>query len=85
MKLVKSMAVTAGALALCTGTAVAEDLRWKMPVAFATNLPGLGSPAAWVAENLTTASDGSIQVRVYEPGKLVPPFDILQSVSDGKV
>lgn len=85
MKLFKTLTGIAGVIALTTGSAFAEDLRWKMPVAFATNLPGLGSPGAWVAENLTTASDGSIQVRVYEPGKLVPPFDILQSVSDGKV
>lgn len=85
MKLAKSLVGCAGILALSTGTALADDLRWKMPTAFATNLPGLGSPAAWVAENLTTASDGSIEVRVYEPGKLVPAFDILQSVSDGKV
>ncbi|XKE45874.1 TRAP transporter substrate-binding protein [Halomonas organivorans] len=85
MKLVKTMAGCAGALALVTGSAVADDLRWRMPVAFSTNLPGLGSPAAWVADNLTTASDGSIEVRVYEPGELVPAFDILQSVSDGKV
>lgn len=85
MKFLKALTGIAGAIALTTGSAVAEDLRWKMPVAFATNLPGLGSPAAWVAENLTTASSGSLQVRVYEPGKLVPPFDILQSVSDGKI
>ncbi|WP_192036039.1 TRAP transporter substrate-binding protein [Halomonas sp. YLGW01] len=85
MKLAKTLVGCAGALALCTGTAMADDLRWKMPTAFAFNLPGLGSPAPWVAENLTTASDGSLQVRVYEPGKLVPAFDILQSVSDGKV
>ncbi|SFL94707.1 TRAP transporter substrate-binding protein [Marinobacter zhejiangensis] len=85
MKLAKAITGVAVAVALSTGTAYADNLRWKMPVAFATNLPGLGSPAAWVAENLTTASDGSIQVRVYEPGELVPPFDILQSVSDGKV
>ncbi|EMP54645.1 TRAP-type mannitol/chloroaromatic compound transport system, periplasmic component [Marinobacter santoriniensis NKSG1] len=85
MKLLKAATVIAGALAITTGSAFADNLRWKMPVAFSTNLPGLGSPAAWVADNLTTASDGSIQVRVYEPGKLVPPFDILDSVSDGKV
>ncbi|SDW76612.1 TRAP transporter substrate-binding protein [Marinobacter mobilis] len=85
MKLAKVVTGLAAAIALSSGSAYADNLRWKMPVAFATNLPGLGSPAAWVAENLTTASDGSIQVRVYEPGELVPPFDILQSVSDGKV
>ena len=67
------------------GFAQAKDLRWKMPVAFATKLPGLGSPAAWVAEKVNTASEGSIKIKVYEPKKLVPPFEILQSVSDGKV
>ncbi len=72
-------------LAAAPQSAHAEKLRWKMPVAFATKLPGLGSPAAWVAEQLTTASDGSMQVKVFEPKELVPPFEILQAVSDGKV
>jgi len=85
MKLTTTIAAGLGALALTAGAAGAEDLRWKMPIAFASNLPGLGSPAPWVAENLTTASGGSLQVRVFEPGELVPPFDILQAVSDGKV
>ncbi|PAV25295.1 TRAP-type mannitol/chloroaromatic compound transport system substrate-binding protein [Tamilnaduibacter salinus] len=85
MKLVRSIIACASAVALSTSVAFAEDLRWKMPVAFSSNLPGLGSPSAWVADNLTTASNGSIQVRLYEPGKLVPAFDILQAVSDGKV
>ncbi|MEM8959423.1 MAG: TRAP transporter substrate-binding protein [Pseudomonadota bacterium] len=75
----------AATLAAAAFPAMADDLRWKMPIAFSSNLPGLGSPAPWVAEKLTEASDGSIQMRIYEPGKLVPPFDILQSVSDGKV
>jgi TRAP-type mannitol/chloroaromatic compound transport system substrate-binding protein len=84
----KRLALTAVMIAIgltMGGFAQAEDLRWKMPVAFATKLPGLGSPAAWVADKLNTASDGSIQIKVYEPKKLVPPFEILQSVSDGKV
>ena len=80
-----AIAIAGTALATLPQSAFADNLRWKMPVAFSTNLPGLGTPAAWVAEQLTTASDGSIQVKVFEPGKLVPPFEILQSVSDGKV
>ena len=68
-----------------TGDAAADKIRWKMPIAFASKLPGLGSPAPWVAEQLDTASDGDVQVKIFEPGKLVPPFDILQAVSDGKV
>lgn len=85
MNTVIKTAVAAAAVAAMGTTAGAEDLRWRMPIAFASNLPGLGSPAPWVAENLTTASGGSIEVRVFEPGELVPAFDILQSVSDGKV
>ena len=67
------------------GPAQADDIRWKMPIAFASNLPGLGSPSQYVAKQLNAASGGSVQVRVSEPGELVPPFDILQAVSDGKV
>jgi len=78
-------AIGAAALLLSASAANAENLRWKMPIAFGSNLPGLGSPAPWVAEKLTAASDGTLEVRVFEPGKLVPAFDILQAVSDGKV
>ncbi|MDX1606949.1 MAG: hypothetical protein R3202_12200, partial [Candidatus Competibacterales bacterium] len=56
-----------------------------MPIAFPSNMPGLGSPSQYVAEQLDKASGGQIQVRVYEPGELVPAFDILQAVSDNKV
>jgi len=88
-----SMKRVVGALAvggvLATGAAVdkaaADNIRWKMPIAFASNLPGLGSPSQYVAKQLDAASGGEVQVRVFEPGKLVPPFDILQAVSDGKV
>ena len=73
--------LTAGVVA----EAAADPIRWKMPIAFASKLPGLGSPSLYVAEQLNAASGGDVQVRVSEPGKLVPPFDILQSVSDGKV
>jgi TRAP-type mannitol/chloroaromatic compound transport system substrate-binding protein len=73
------------AIALSGAPAQADNLRWKMPTGFGSNLPGLGSPAPWVAETLTSASDGSIQVKVFEPGELVPAFDVLQAVSDGKV
>jgi TRAP-type mannitol/chloroaromatic compound transport system substrate-binding protein len=73
-------------LGAVSGQAQAQDrIRWKMPIAFASNLPGLGSPSQYVAKNLDAASGGEVQVRVYEPGKLVPPFDILQAVSDNKV
>ncbi len=85
MKLTTSLLAACAAMSLVATAADAERQRWKMPLAFGSNLVGLGSPAPWVADSLNTASDGTIQVRLYEPGELVPPFDILQSVSDGKV
>ncbi len=83
----------AGALvlggAIVTGAAIdhaaADPIRWKMPIAFASKLPGLGSPSQYVAKQLDAASGGDVQVRVFEPDKLVPPFEILQAVSDGRV
>lgn len=77
--------IAATTLTLSAGSGQAEDLRWKMPVGFGSNLPGLGSPSPWVADMLTRASGGSLQVRVYEPGELMPAFEVLQAVSDGKV
>ncbi|MEW5911186.1 MAG: TRAP transporter substrate-binding protein [Thermodesulfobacteriota bacterium] len=57
----------------------------KVPVCFSTELPALGSPIAWMAKRIKLASGGSVQIKVYEPGKLVAPFEILEAVSKGKV
>ena len=74
------------ALSLTTAPALAADkLLLKTPIAFSTALPGLGSPIPRVAEQLDLMSGGKIRMKVYEPGKLVPPFEILDSVSTGKI
>ena len=73
------------ARALSPSSVLAIDkVRWRMPIAFPSNLPALGTPSQYAAEQLKLASGGALQVRVYEPGKLVPAFDILAAVSDGK-
>lgn len=83
-KILTSAAIVASLLA---GTqAVANDkLLLKTPIAFSTALPGLGSPIPRVAEQLETMSGGTLKMKVYEPGKLVPPFEILDAVSSGKI
>ncbi|NRP13615.1 Monocarboxylate 2-oxoacid-binding periplasmic protein [Aliiroseovarius sp. xm-m-379] len=63
----------------------ADKLLLKTPIAFSTALPGLGSPIPRVAEQLQLMSGGSLKMKVYEPGKLVPPFEILDAVSSGKI
>ncbi|OOZ44952.1 TRAP transporter substrate-binding protein [Solemya velum gill symbiont] len=75
---VLSLAVALPAMAI-------DKVRWKMPVAFKSSLPGLGSPSVFAAEQLEQASGGAMKVKVFEPNKLVPPFEILSVVSEGKV
>ena len=72
-------------LYLSPAQAAEKKVMLKVPVAFPTVLPGMGSPAIWMAERMEIASGGSIKMKVYEPGKLVAPFEILESVSKGKI
>ena len=83
----KFTALAVSALVLAAPAAMAEDdpILLKTPVAFNTALPGLGSPIPRVAEQLELMSGGSLRMRVYEPGELVPPFEILEAVSTGKI
>ncbi|WP_417819772.1 TRAP transporter substrate-binding protein [Terasakiella sp.] len=76
----------AAALTLSAATpALAGKVLLKTPIAFGTHLPGLGSPIVRVAEELNKVSGGTIKMKVYEPGKLVAPFEILDAVATGKV
>ena len=62
-----------------------KRIKLDVPVCFATVLPGLGTTITWLADRIETASGGTMKIQVYEPGKLVAPFEILDSVSTGKV
>ena len=63
----------------------ASSVELKVPVAFGTNLPGLGDGILYISERLETISGGSLSMTVYEPNKLVAPFEILDAVSEGKI
>ncbi|ANG61918.1 C4-dicarboxylate ABC transporter [Marinobacterium aestuarii] len=93
-KFSKSLMSAAVISAIFTGSAfmvaspralAAEKILLKTPIAFATNLPALGTTITWVADRLDKVSDGNIRMKVYEPGKLVSPPEILDAVSSGKV
>ena len=79
-----SLMVVVASLAFAPG-AHADKILLKTPVAFASNLPALGSPIKFISEQLNRVSGGDIQMKFYEPNKLVPPFEILDAVSDGKI
>lgn len=62
-----------------------KKLLLKVPLGYSTSLPVLGTSIVWVKEQLETASNRRIRLKLYEPGKLVAPFEILDAVSTGKV
>jgi len=78
----------AGALAMTTTpitVAAEEPVLLKVPIAFPTKLPGLGETIKWLADRMEVLSGGSVKMKVYEPKKLIAPFEILDSVSGGSV
>jgi TRAP-type mannitol/chloroaromatic compound transport system substrate-binding protein len=80
-----AVAVTLATIAAQPAFAADKKVLLKVPVAFSTNLPSLGSPILKVADNLDLISNKNVRMKIYEPGKLVAPFEILESVSAGKV
>jgi TRAP-type mannitol/chloroaromatic compound transport system substrate-binding protein len=88
-KILTTVAITSAfALTVCAGPALAADakpVRWKLPTAFGTALPGLGDQIVEIVEDMKKMSDGSIQVKVFEPKALVPAPGITQAVKDNKL
>jgi len=77
----------AAALVLSISTNVAaadKKVLLKLPVYFGTHLEGLGSTPKWLAEHVNKMTD-TIKVKIYEPGKLIPPKEILEAVNKGQV
>ncbi|MCA8883022.1 MAG: TRAP transporter substrate-binding protein [Rhodobacteraceae bacterium] len=85
MKTLLTAAAAAALVAAAPAAQAADKLLLKTPVAFSSALPGLGTPIPRVADQLDLMSGGTLKMKVYEPGKLVPPFEILDAVSSGKI
>ena len=80
------LAITLVALNTTAWAAEKENkILLKLPVAFSTNMPTVGEVTLTFKEYLESASDGSMKVKIYEPGKLMPVYEILDAVSTGKV
>ncbi len=87
-KIIRVIMVAISFLFLITAANAAEKekkIMLNVPTCFSTELPGLGTTIPWIAERIETASNGALKMKVYEPNKLVAPFEILDSVSTGKV
>ena len=89
-KYIRTMALATGFTLAATSASVyaADKVRpilLKTPIAFGSHLPALGTPIKWVEEQLPLISAGSVRMKIYEPGKLVAPLEILDAVSSGKI
>jgi TRAP-type mannitol/chloroaromatic compound transport system substrate-binding protein len=75
-----------GVLAVGVGGAAAQDrVSWKLASAYPSSLPVLGPAPFDAAETLSTITDGALDIRVYEPGALVPPLETFDAVAKGAI
>ncbi|MBR46801.1 MAG: ABC transporter substrate-binding protein [Rhodospirillaceae bacterium] len=64
--------------------AIAQGTReLKMVTTWPKNFPGLGTTAERLAKRISDGSGGSLSVKVYAAGELVPPFESFDAVSQG--
>jgi TRAP-type mannitol/chloroaromatic compound transport system substrate-binding protein len=62
-----------------------KNVRWKMASAFASGLDVVGESGPIFAENLRKMSGGTLDVKFFEPGALVPAFEVFNAVSKGSI
>jgi len=77
--------ILASTLTVSTATQASDKLLLKTSTAFPSSLPVLGTALTDFSTTVGNISGGKIKVKVYDPGKLVSPTEILDAVSSGKV
>lgn len=71
--------------AAATETGIAKRVYWRLPLSFQTTMPVLGDNPIYVTEAIRAASGGAVDIRIFEPGEVVPAFGISEAVRDGKI
>ncbi|MEJ2174589.1 MAG: TRAP transporter substrate-binding protein [bacterium] len=75
----------AAAAATVSAPAISQGVKQlKMVTTWPKNFPGLGTGAERLAARINTMSGGSLEVKVYAAGELVPAFQAFDAVSQGK-
>jgi TRAP-type mannitol/chloroaromatic compound transport system substrate-binding protein len=80
-------AALGGGLAAVAAPSVvrAEGLRWRLVTSWPKNRTGPGISARRIAERINAMSGGRLQVDLFAAGEIVPPFAVLDAVSNGTV
>ena len=63
----------------------AQPVRIKMVSSYPMSTPIIGENVLHMIENVRVASEGTIAIKVFDPGKLVSALEVLDAVSAGKV
>ncbi len=86
-KLAAAVGAAAISLSLSFGPAVAQDkrVRINMPGAFPGTMALLGPAQIAFAEKVKKLSNGSIDMRFFEPGALVPASQYFDAVANGSL
>lgn len=79
-----AMAVALGGVA-APAAAEIDEIRWAVPISFASSLTALGDTLPWVAERLADVSDGKIMLEVVEPGAMIPALAVFESAATGQI
>ncbi len=84
-----TLSTAAAATVAATGfptPALSQGLqKWRMQTTWPKNFPGLGTGANKLAEYITTATGGKLEVEVYGGGEIVPAFETMDAVSGGTI
>ena len=81
----KSLAAGALAASAAPLYAASAKLKLKMATSWAPNTPFLHDAAVYFANTLKSASNGSIDIRIYPAGALVPALGVFDAVSAGQI
>ena len=68
-----------------TGGTQEKSVNWKMATAYTATTPIVGVAGPIWSKKLEMVSGGRIRIKYFDPGKLVPPLEIFDSVSKGAV
>ena len=90
LKTVTALAIGLAAAAylastLSTPAEAQRKVQWKMASAFGSKLPHLGTSATRFSDNVKVMSGGSLELKFFEPGALVPALECFDAVSKGSV
>jgi TRAP-type mannitol/chloroaromatic compound transport system substrate-binding protein len=90
LKTVTVLALAVAALALLASVLgqpaeAQRKVTWKMASAFGGKLPHLGTSGVRFSENIRVMSGGTLELKFYEPGALVPALECFDAVSKGSV